>query len=145
MSPPPARIRTDADMSVTPYLCVSNGKAAIEFYKKAFGAKELLRFDDPDGKRIGHCELEIAGGKIMLADEYPDLIDKRVKPPAKLGGTSVSLHMELNKPADVDRMVANALSAGAIIEAAPEDRATELRRAALFDPFGHRWLITAPL
>ena len=53
--------------------------------------------------------------------------------------------MELNKPAEVDRMVANALAAGAVIEAAPEDRATELRRAALFDPFGHRWLIVAPL
>lgn len=132
-------------MSVTPYLCVANGKAAIEFYKKAFGAKELLCFDDPDGARIGHCELEIAGGKIMLADEYPDMIDPRVKAPAKLGGTCVSLHMELKRPADVDRLVEMAKAAGATIEAAPEDRATELRRAALFDPFGHRWLITAPL
>jgi PhnB protein len=132
-------------MSVTSYLCAANAKAAIEFYKRAFGAKELLCFDDPDGKRIGHCELEIAGGKIMLTDEYPDMIDKRVKAPKKLGGTCVTVHMELNKPADVDRMVANALAAGAVIEAAPEDRATELRRAALFDPFGHRWLITAPL
>lgn len=132
-------------MKITPYLCVANGKEAIAFYKKAFGAKEVLRFDDPDGKRIGHCELEIAGAMFMLADEYPDMIDKRVKPPTKLGGTSISLHIELNTPAEVDRIVENAVAAGAVIEAAPEDRATELRRAALFDPFGHRWLITAPL
>jgi PhnB protein len=58
--------------SVTPYLCVRGGAAAIEFYRNAFGAKEIMRMPGPSGN-IGHAEIEIGGSRIMLADEYPEI------------------------------------------------------------------------
>src|SRR5215218_810937 len=73
---------------VSPYLCIRNAGAAIEFYKKAFGAKERFRMADPSG-RVGHAEIEIAGGVIMLADEC---LQMEFASPEQYGGTSVVIH-----------------------------------------------------
>ena len=72
--------------SITPYLVMKNAAAAIEFYKKAFGAVELFRMPAPGGK-VGHAEIKIGDSPVMLADEYPDM---GFKGPESLGGTPVS-------------------------------------------------------
>ncbi len=59
--------------SVTPYLCTKDAASAIEFYKQAFGAMELMRLIDPSSGKIGHAEIKISGSHIMLADEFPDM------------------------------------------------------------------------
>src|SRR5205085_12484538 len=89
---------------VTPYLAIDGAGAAIEFYKKAFAATERMRFDAPAG-RIGHAEIEIEGGLIMLADAHAD-IDFRS--PKALGGSPVTIHMYV---ADVDAFCARAAAA----------------------------------
>ena len=73
--------------TVTPYLAVDNAAKAIEFYKRAFGAKERVRMEAPGGK-IGHAELEIGGSVIMLADTFPDM---GAPTPKALGGSPVTL------------------------------------------------------
>jgi PhnB protein len=117
---------------VTPYLYVDGAAAAIEFYVKVLGAKERMRMPGPDGK-LGHAELELGNGLIMLADEHPDM---GVRSPKAIGGSPMSIH------AYVD-------DADAVFDAAIAEGATELRpvenqfygdRSGQFeDPFGHRW------
>src|SRR5262245_19583397 len=75
--------------SVTPYLSIKGGGEAIEFYKKAFGAKELMRMPGPDGK-VGHAELQIGDSRVMLADEY---VQMDFLSPQSRGGTTVTLHI----------------------------------------------------
>src|SRR5688500_20392064 len=75
---------------ITPYLSVSGCEAAIDFYKKAFGAQEHMRMPGPDGKGIGHAELQIGDSRVMLADEFPDL---NFRAPSTLGGSPVMLHL----------------------------------------------------
>ena len=84
--------------TVTPYLAVDNAAEAIEWYQKAFGAKEVVRMDAPGGK-IGHAELEIGDSRIMLSDPFPQA---STKPPKELGGTSMSIFMYVE---DVDAAV----------------------------------------
>lgn len=115
-----------------PYLIVRGASRAIEFYAKAFQANEVFRLTDPDDK-IGHAELDIAGGRIMLADEYPDF---GALGPLTVGGTPVSIHMYV---ADVDQVVARAEEAGATVLQKPKDEFFGHRVSLLADPFGHRW------
>src|SRR5687768_12232456 len=89
---------------VTPYLCIKGASDAIEFYKKAFGATERMRLDAPDGK-IGHAEIEIAGGLIMFADEFPDM---DFLSPQSLGGSPVTIHIFVE---DVDAFCVRAAGA----------------------------------
>ena len=117
--------------SVTPYLIVDNAKAAIEFYKAAFGAEEKLRL--PFGEKIGHAELKIGDSFIMLADEFPE--QQHLGPNAR-GGTTASFMIYVD---DVDRAWKQALDAGA-----KEARPLELqfwgdRMGTVTDPFGHLW------
>ena len=83
---------------VTPYLSVQGAAQAIEFYKKAFGAAEVMRMPGPEGK-LGHAEIRIGGSRVMLSDEYPEM---DFMGPQTRGGTSVHLHVYLK---DVDRVV----------------------------------------
>jgi PhnB protein len=117
---------------VTPYLAIDGAAAAIEFYKKAFGATERMRFDAPGG-RIGHAEIEIEGGLIMLADAHAE-IDFRS--PVALGGSPVTIHIYV---ADVDAFFARAKEAGATVLRAPTDQFYGDRSGQLRDPFGHTW------
>src|SRR6516162_2149353 len=88
----------------TPYLCVRGGAAAIEFYTEAFGATELMRLAEPDG-RIGHAEIRIGDATIMLSDEYPEM---EIVSPQSLGGTPVLIHLYVE---DVDALFARAVTA----------------------------------
>lgn len=119
--------------SVTPYLSVKGAAAAIEFYKKAFGAKEKLRM--PDGERIAHAELLVDGSHIMLADEYPE---RGIMAPQPGSPASVSIMLYLK---DVDAVTARAVEAGATLERPVEDQFYGDRMGGIIDPFGHRWHI----
>ena len=117
---------------VTPYLALDGAAAAIEFYKKAFGATERMRFDAPGGK-IGHAEIDIEGGVIMLADEYPDM---NFRSPNTLGGSPVTIHVDVE---DVDALCARAAAAGATVLRPVADQFYGDRSCQLRDPYGHTW------
>ena len=118
--------------SVTPYLAVDDAAGAIAFYKKAFGATEVMRMPAPGGK-IGHAEVEIGGSRIMLADEYPDM---NFRSPRAYGGTPVTLHLYV---ADVDAVAQLAVAAGAKELRPVEDQFYGDRTGTFEDPFGHVW------
>ena len=118
--------------SVTPYLAVDDAAGAIEFYKKAFGARERMRMPAPGGK-IGHAEIEIGGSCIMLADEYPDM---NFRSPKAVGGSPVTLHLYV---ADVDQVARQAIAAGARELRPVKDEFYGDRTGTVQDPFGHVW------
>ena len=116
----------------TPYLIVSNGNAALDFYKRAFGAVELYRFDAPGGK-IGHAEFKIGNYNFMIADEQPSM---GALSPSFLGGSPVGFYIYVK---DVDTFFTKALSEGAKEEQPLEDKFYGDRVGTLMDPFGHKW------
>ena len=120
--------------TVTPYLAVDDAEQAIEYYKKAFGAKERVRMDAPNGK-IGHAELEIGDSLVMLSDPFPHAT---TRPPKELGGTSGSVFMYVE---DVDAVVRQAVNAGATITMEVADQFWGDRFGSIQDPFGHSWSI----
>ena len=119
-----------------PHLVCSPCSDAIEFYKKAFGATEIMRLGGPDG-RIGHAELKIAKAKIMLADEFPDI---GARGPKSIGGSPVTIHVYVE---DVDATVALAVKAGATIMRPVENKFYGDRGGEILDPYGHRWSIAS--
>jgi len=122
----------DGYHTIIPYLSIKGAAAAIEFYKKAFGATESMRLAQPDG-RIGHAELQLGDSRIMLADEFPDL---DFRSPLSLGGSPVHLHVYVP---DVDAVVSRALAAGATLERPVEDQFYGDRTGTVADPYGHVW------
>ena len=121
--------------TVTPYLSVRGAAAAIEFYKKAFGATELYRLQQPDG-RIGHATIDIAGAKLYLADEFPEA---GFQSPESLGGSPIVIHLDV---ADVDALGRQAVAAGAIVVRPIEDQFYGARSGQFRDPFGHTWTLS---
>jgi len=120
--------------NVTPYLIVRNAAAAIEFYKKAFNAAELMRFPGPGGK-IMHAEVKIGDSPVMLADEMPE---EGYVGPQTLGGVGVSIMLYVD---DVDKQFAQAVSAGATAKRPVKDQFYGDRSGTLVDPFGHVWTL----
>jgi PhnB protein len=120
--------------TATPYLIVNGAAEAIEFYKRVFGATELLRMADPQG-RIGHAEIRVGDSVIMLADEHPDL---GYRGPRSMGGSSVSILLYVD---DVDTIFDRALSAGATVQRPIANQFYGDRSGKLEDPFGHVWSI----
>jgi PhnB protein len=118
--------------SVTPYLSVNGAAAAIDFYKKAFGAKELFRMGGPEGK-IGHAEIQIGDSRVMLADEHPEM---NFRSPKSIGGCPVHLYIYVE---DVDATFATAVGAGATVKRPLKNEFYGDRSASLEDPFGHCW------
>ena len=118
--------------AVTPYLIIKGAAAALEFYKKAFGATELFRMAQPDGK-IGHAELQIGDSRVMLADEYPEM---KYVSPQTLGGSPVSIMLYVE---DVDSVYNQAIAAGASEKEPLQDKFYGDRVGSLIDPFGHVW------
>jgi PhnB protein len=115
-----------------PYLTVDDAEAAIEYYKKAFGAKERTRMLMPDGK-VGHAELEIGQSIIMLSDPFPQA---STRSPKELGGTSASIFLFAE---DVDAVVKRAVDAGATVTMEVADQFWGDRFGSITDPFGHVW------
>ncbi len=124
----------DGYHTATPYLVIGGAAKAIEFYKQAFGAEELLRMADPSGK-VGHAEIKIGDSTIMLADEHPE---RGHKGPKSLGGTPVSIMLYVR---DVDAVVAKAIAAGATIRQPVQNQFYGDRSGTLEDPFGHVWTV----
>jgi PhnB protein len=120
--------------TVTPYLTVEDAAAAIEYYKKAFGAKERVRMDAPGGT-IGHAELEIGDSLVMLSDPMPQAA---TRPPSELGGTSGSIFLYVE---DVDAVVRKAVDAGATVAMEVADQFWGDRFGTVKDPFGQVWSI----
>jgi len=119
---------------VTAYLVIRGAARALDYYKKAFGAKELMRFPGENGT-IGHAEIRIGDGVVMLADEMPD---SPYKSPEAFGGTPVSLMFYV---ADVDAQFAKAIAAGGTVQRDVQDQFYGDRTGTLVDPFGHIWTI----
>lgn len=124
----------DGYHSITPYLSIKGAAKALEFYKQAFGATELLRMAMPDGG-IGHAEIKIGDSVIMLADPCDQ---SGFYSPQKLGGSSVALHVYVE---NVDSQFAQAISAGAKAIKPVEDQFYGDRTGSLEDPFGHVWFL----
>ncbi len=131
---PPVKPIPDGYHSVTPYLIVSDAPRALEFYKAAFGATELMRMTQPDG-RVGHAEIRIGDSPVMLADEFPEI---GARSPQTIGGTAVSLMVYVP---DVDAVVAQAVAAGAKLTRPVADQFYGDRIGGVADPFGHSWFI----
>ena len=117
------------------YLNITGCKAAIEFYKKAFGATEKLRLLMPGGK-IAHAELEIEGSLLMMADEN---LDWGTKSPQTLGGNPVTICLYVT---DVDESFQKAVDAGAAVIMPVKDEFYGDRVGQVLDPFGYKWMIT---
>ncbi|MFL6077836.1 MAG: VOC family protein [Mycobacteriales bacterium] len=117
---------------VTPFLVVSSVDAAVAFYRTVFGAEEMLRDTDSDG-RVWHCELSLAGGRVLLAEEFPDM---GVYAPARDAHRPVLLQVYLP---DTDAVYAVAMEAGATGEIEPTDAFWGERHCQFTDPFGHLW------
>jgi PhnB protein len=124
----------DGYHTATPYLIVNGVAEAIEFYKGAFGATELLRMTDPQG-RIGHAEIRIGDSVIMMADEHPDM---GYRGPRSMGGSSVSILLYVD---DVDTIFGRAVRAGATVQRPIANQFYGDRSGKLEDPFGHVWSI----
>lgn len=121
--------------SITPYLIVNHGANAIEFYKKAFGAKELMRIAKEDGK-VKHAELQMGDSRIMLADECPEL--NAVSPEAG-HHSPVGIHLYIK---DVDAVIERAVAAGAKLTRPVENMFYGDRAGSIVDPFGHSWYVS---
>jgi PhnB protein len=120
--------------ALTPYLAVKGAAAAIGFYSKVLGAKETFRIANPDGG-IGHAELAIGDGSIMLADESPAF---GALSPVSIGGTPVRIHLYVE---DVDAVMARAETEGATILRPAQDQFYGDRSGMIADPFGHQWFL----
>ncbi len=120
--------------TVTPYLIVRDAAAAIDFYKKAFGATEVMRMTQPGGK-VGHAELRLGNSLIMLADEHPEM---GARGPKAYGGSAVILAVYVE---DVDAQAARATAAGAKVLRPVQDQFYGDRTGTFEDPFGHIWTL----
>lgn len=121
-----------------PYLVVSNAAAAIDFYKKAFGAVELVRHPAPGTDKLMHAHLVIHGGHVMLSDDFSSQMGGKSETPESLGGSPVTFHLHVE---NADSTWEQAVSAGAQITMPLEDQFWGDRYGQLRDPFGHKWSI----
>ncbi|MGH9710649.1 MAG: VOC family protein, partial [Candidatus Acidiferrales bacterium] len=121
--------------TVTPRLCFKNSAAAVEFYAKAFGATELSRLMEPDG-RIGHAELLIGNSRITISDEFPDFGTLSAE---TIGGSPIRIELMV---ADVDAFVHQAVAAGATLVRPVQDQFYGHRSGQIADPFGYRWAVS---
>ncbi len=126
----------DGYHAITPYLIIQGAAKALDFYKKAFGAIEVMRMDGGNGQ-IMHAEIRIGDSMVMLADEFPDM---GYKGPQAYGGTPVSLMIYVQ---DVDARFNQAVAAGAKVIKPLQDQFYGDRSGTVTDPFGHMWTIAS--
>lgn len=120
---------------VTPYLSIKGAAKAIAFYKKVFGAKEIMRMPGPKGT-LGHAEIALNGNRIMLADEY---LEMNFKSPRAFGGTPVGINLYVK---NVDAVAKKAVAAGAKLLRPVADQFYGDRSTSIEDPFGHVWHVS---
>ena len=135
MSSPAQQPETNSVRSMSLYICVAGASAAIDFYREAFGAKELSRLVEPDGK-VGHAEIQIGNTVLMISDEYPDY---GALSPKTIGGSPVRIHLEVT---DVDAFAERAIKAGATLVRPIEDQFYGDRSGQIRDPFGYTWIVS---
>ncbi len=126
--------KPDGYHSVTPYLIVNGAARALDFYKKAFGATEVMRMTQPDGK-VGHAEIRIGDSVVMMADEFPE---RGIRSAESYGGSPISLMVYVD---DVDTLFPQAIAAGGKELSPVSDQFYGDRSGILKDPFGHTWSI----
>jgi len=124
--------------SFAPYLVVSNAAAAIDFYKRAFGAEELARHQAPGTDKIMHAQLVINGGPVMLADDFSSMHGGKSETPEALGGSPVTFNLQVG---DANAAWDKAVKAGASVTMPLADQFWGDRYGQLTDPFGHHWSI----
>jgi PhnB protein len=132
----------DVPVGLVPHLVVSDGAAAIEFYKKAFGAQETMRMPAEDGKRLMHAQMRIGESTLFLADDFPEFCGGKPRNPNALGGTPVTIHQYVR---DVDASIKRAADAGATVNMPAADMFWGDRYGQVIDPFGHNWSFATPL
>lgn len=120
---------------IIPHLIVNGGSKAVEFYKKAFGAEEVMRMPAPDG-RIMHAEVRIGDSLVYLCDDFPEMCGGKSRHPKALGGTSGTIHRYVT---DVDGVIQRAVKAGAEVKMPATDMFWGDRYGVIEDPFGHQW------
>ncbi len=131
------RAATHGVHAVTPHLVCAGAAEAIQFYKQAFGAAEMMRLPGPDGKLMHGC-VSINGSSVMLVDEFPEMGSTS---PRTLNGTPVTIHLIVD---DVDAFVERAVAAGAQVVMPVADQFWGDRYGLIEDPFGHRWSVATP-
>lgn len=124
--------------AVTPYLCVKDAAFALEFYKKAFGAKEVLRLNTPDGK-IGHAEFIIGDSHLMIGDEAPQMGAMSAE---SMGGCPIKLNIIVK---NVDKFFDNAVASGATVVRPVANQFYGMRSGMVSDPFGYSWFIASQI
>jgi PhnB protein len=127
-------IRGENCQAITPHLVCAGAADAITFYKKAFGAEEVMRLAGANGKLM-HASVRIGNASIMLVDEAPEWGSLS---PLTLGGSPVTIHLYV---ADVDAFVDRAVKSGALLRMPVEDMFWGDRYAIIEDPFGHKWSV----
>ena len=124
---------------LTPYLCVGDARAAVDWYVDVLGAEVAHAPIVMDDGRIGHVELAVAGARWMMSDPFDSA---GVAPPDEARGAAVSLHLTVS---DVDALAARVVEAGGELDRGPEDSPPAGRVAVFRDPFGQRWFLNQPL
>ena len=127
-----AKAIPDGFHTLTPHIIVPDATKAIEFYKKAFGAQEMMRHMTPDGSKVMHAQMEIGNSMLMLASEFPPMC---LSPKAR-GGTSVTLHLYVE---NADAVFERAVKAGCTVKMPLADQFWGDRYGQVEDPFGHQW------
>jgi len=133
--PTPANPVPERLHAVTPHLVIQGAARAIEFYKQAFGAEEILRSASPDGGNVFHAEIQIGDSVVFLADEFPGT---KMASPTTAGTTTVALNIYV---ADCDALFDRAVQAGGQALMPPAEMFWGDRYAQVMDPFGHIWAI----
>jgi uncharacterized glyoxalase superfamily protein PhnB len=124
---------------LTPYICVTDSRAAIEWYREHLGAEVVVPPMVMDDGRVGHCELAVDGAHWMMSDAFETA---GVAPPDPSRGNAVTLHLSVT---GVDDLCRRLQEGGAALDRGPEDTPPIGRLAVVHDPFGHRWFLNEPL
>lgn len=131
-----------ATLGLSPYLVVSDAKAAIAFYQQAFGAVEQSRHMAPNSDKVMHAMLHVHGSILSLSDDFPEFMGGRSRTPEALGGTPVTLHLQVE---DADAAWTQALAAGGKVVFPLKEQFWGEKYGKLLDPFGHEWSIAQML
>jgi PhnB protein len=125
-------------LGLIPYLVVSDAKAAIEFYKQALDGKEIARHAAPNSEKLMHARVEIHGSTLMFSDDFPEFMGGKSRTPQALGGTPVTLHLQVE---DAQSVWDKAIAAGVTVTMPLKEQFWGDIYGKFVDPFGHEWAI----